>query len=335
MTQAVFTFFNNKCGVGKTTLVYHIAHMFALMGVHVLAVDCDPQANLSAAFLRDEALQTLWDDTTCAQTVYRAVQPMVRKGDYAAPKLQEITPKLHLIAGDLGLSSFEDQLSEQWSNANSDNPDTYGREFDILTAFWRCAQEAATHCQADIIIFDIGPNLGAINRSVLLGTDHVIVPLEADSFSLRGLQYIGPALRDWHTSWAARSAKPFNDYTLPKGDMHVLGYVAMQHQERLYRPVQAYKQWVDRIPSDYRTYIEQTTPDNIPKVEDDPFALALLRHYKSIVPIGQEARKPIFSLTTADGVSGSQMATVRAAYYDFWNLAIRILTQANLSDLVL
>lgn len=334
MTRPVFTFFNVNEGAGKTRLIYNIAHMFAIMGVHVLAVDCDPQAKLSAAFLRDEALQALWDDASCAQTIYRAVQPLTGNGDYVTPKLQEITPKLHLIAGDLGLSSFEDQLSEQWSNANSDNSDTYGQSFDILTAFWRCAQEAASQCEADIIIFDIGPNLGAINRSVLLGTDHVIVPLAADFFSLRGLQNIGPALRVWHKSWETRSAKPFNDYTLPKGDMHVLGYVAMQHQVRLSRPVQAYKQWVDQIPSDYRKYIEETTTDNTPKIEDDPFALALLRHYKSIVPIGQEARKPIFSLKSADGVSGSQMATVRAAYDDFQNLATKILLQANLAHLL-
>ncbi len=335
MSKPVFTFFNNKGGVGKTTLVYHVAHMLALMGIKVLAVDCDPQANLSAAFLQDDELQNLWDDTSCAQTIYRAVQPMVRKGDYVAPRLQQISPNLHLICGDLGLSSFEDQLSEKWAKANDDNQDTYGSAFDVLTAFWRCAQAAATQCQADIIIFDIGPNLGAINRSVLIGTDHVIVPLGADLFSLRGLQNIGPALRDWHRAWETRSAKPFNDYILPKGNMRVLGYVAMHHQERLYRPVQAYKQWVDRIPADYRQYIrEEFNALNIPKVEEDPYALALLRHYKSIIPIGQEARKPIFSLKTADGVSGSQMATVKAAYDDFRALASRILTAANLPQLL-
>ncbi|MBK7000149.1 MAG: ParA family protein [Rhodoferax sp.] len=336
MTKPVFTFFNNKGGVGKTTLVYHIAHMFALMGVCVLVVDCDPQANLSAAFLRDEELQQLWDDTSCPQTIYRAVQPMVRWGNYSTPRLQHISSQLYLIAGDLGLSSFEDQLSEQWSKANDDNINTYSRAFDVLTAFWRCAQEAAHTCRADVIIFDIGPNLGAINRSVLLGTDHVIVPLGADLFSLRGLQNIGPALREWHKSWETRSAKTFSDYTLPKGNMHVLGYVAMQHQERLYRPVQAYKQWVDRIPADYRKYIreEEIDPAKIPRIEEDTYALALLRHYKSIIPIGQEARKPIFSLRTADGVSGSQIATVKAAYDDFQTLAAKILTKANLSELL-
>ncbi|PUE09437.1 hypothetical protein B9Z51_11255 [Limnohabitans sp. T6-5] len=334
MTKPVFTFFNNTGGIGNTTLVYHIAHMFALMGVRVLAVDGDPQARLSAAFLQDEALQTLWDDTTCAQTLYRAVHPMLRKDDYVAPTPKEITPNLHLIAGDLGLSCFEDPLSEQWCKADDNNENTYGRALDILTAFWRCTQEAAANCQAEIILFDIGPNLGAINRSVLLGTDHVIVPLGADVFSLRGLQHTGPALREWRKSWAIRSAKPFKKYTLPKGDMHVLGYVAMQHQERLSRPVQAYKQWIDRIPGDYRQYIEETTSADIPKIEDDSFALAWLRHYKSIMPIGQEARKPIFSLKTADGVSGSQMATVRAAYEDFQNLATHILLKANLAHLL-
>lgn len=333
MSKPVFTFFNNKGGVGKTTLVYHVAHMFALMGIRVLVVDADPQANLSAAFLTDDVLQELWDDSTCAHTIYKAVQPMVRKGDYVTPQLQEISPKLHLITGDLGLSSFEDQLSEQWGKANDDNKDTYSRAFDVLTAFWRCAQDAANTCLADIIIFDIGPNLGAINRSVLLGTDHVIVPLGADLFSLRGLRNIGPALRDWHKSWKTRSAKTFTDYALPNGNMKVLGYVAMQHQERLYRPVQAYKKWVDRIPADYRKYIEEVDPASMPRIEEDPFALALLRHYKSIIPIGQEARKPIYLLKTADGVSGSQMATVRAAYDDFNALTINILKKSGLTSL--
>lgn len=44
---------------------------------------------------------------------------MVRKGDYAPPQLTAINDRLHLLVGDLLLSSSEDQLSEQWNNANS------------------------------------------------------------------------------------------------------------------------------------------------------------------------------------------------------------------------
>jgi cellulose biosynthesis protein BcsQ len=244
--------------------------------------------------LQDDELQRLWM-TPVSATFTELCSPWL-DGGLCQTTIAGNLSRPDLIAGDLGLSSFEDQLSEQWSKANDDNEDAYSRAFDVLTAFWRCAQQAADDIQADLIIFDIGPNLGAINRSVLLGTDHVIVPLGADLFSLRGLQNIGPALRDWHRSWETRSNKPFSDYALPKGDMHVLGYVAMQHQERLYRPVQAYKQWVDRIPADYRQYIldDTSASTSIPKIEDDPYALALLRHHKSIIPIGQK-RGNLFS----------------------------------------
>ena len=335
MPTPTFTFFNNKGGVGKTTLVYHVAHMLAQLGQCVLVVDCDPQANLSAAFLSDETLEKLWDAPKRITTIYRSVQPMVRKGDFAAPELQTIHERLHLLAGDLLLSSFEDQLSEQWINANSDSVDVYGRAFDILTAFWRCAQQSAQACKADIVIFDIGPNLGAINRSVLLGTDHIIAVLGADLFSLRGLQNIGPTLRTWQKSWhTRRCGKAFDDYVLPQGNMQVLGYVAMQHQERLSRPVRAYSQWMDRIPRDYRQYVLNqalsTESANIPDIKEDPYCLALLRHYKSIVPISQEVRKPMFDLKSADGVSGSQITTVRAAHADFQTLSKRILEKAQL-----
>jgi cellulose biosynthesis protein BcsQ len=52
MSIPVITFFNNKGGVGKTSLVYHLSWMFSDLGMRTLAVDLDPQANLSSAFLR-------------------------------------------------------------------------------------------------------------------------------------------------------------------------------------------------------------------------------------------------------------------------------------------
>lgn len=62
MTVPVLTFFNNKAGVGKTSLVYHLAWMLSETGQRVLACDLDPQANLSAAFLDEDRLDTQWND---------------------------------------------------------------------------------------------------------------------------------------------------------------------------------------------------------------------------------------------------------------------------------
>jgi cellulose biosynthesis protein BcsQ len=59
MTAPVLTFFNNKGGVGKTSLIYHLAWMFSSLGKRVVAVDLDPQANLTAAFLDEETIEDL------------------------------------------------------------------------------------------------------------------------------------------------------------------------------------------------------------------------------------------------------------------------------------
>ena len=62
MSIPVIAFFNNKGGVGKTTLVYHLSWAFADLGRHILAVDLDPQANLTASFLNEDQLEELWPE---------------------------------------------------------------------------------------------------------------------------------------------------------------------------------------------------------------------------------------------------------------------------------
>ena len=54
MPVPVLTFFNNKGGVGKTSLVYHLAWMLSDLGHRVLACDFDPQANLTSMFINEE-----------------------------------------------------------------------------------------------------------------------------------------------------------------------------------------------------------------------------------------------------------------------------------------
>src|SRR5262245_6777993 len=102
-------FFNNKGGVGETSLVYHMAWMYADMGQSVLAVDLDPQANLTAAMVDQQRLQVLWDDDDNRPTLYGAISPLMRGlGDIVAPHLESIANKLDLIVGDLAISKFED-----------------------------------------------------------------------------------------------------------------------------------------------------------------------------------------------------------------------------------
>ena len=86
MTVPTIAFFNNKAGVGKTSLVYHVAWMLAERGHRVVAADLDPQANLSAAFLDEDCLEELWSDKRDLPTIYGAVLPIKRGvGDIRDP----------------------------------------------------------------------------------------------------------------------------------------------------------------------------------------------------------------------------------------------------------
>ncbi len=335
MSVPVLTFFNNKGGVGKTSLVYHLAWMLAEMGKHVVAIDLDPQANLTSAFLPEDELEALWepaDGATLDGTVFQCLQPLTDVGDIRSPRTREIHARLHLVPGDLSLARFEGLLSQEWGNAlGSAAP---ARAFRVLSAFWQVAQMAARQHGAEFILADVGPSLGAINRSALIGTDHVVVPLAADMYSLQGLRNLGPTLRDWRADWQQRVANwKEPSFSLPAGRMQPLGYVLMQHVERLARPVRAYRKWADRIPAVYAEAVLQQQVGAPPQQQKqqpvDGQCLARLKHYRSLAPMAQEVRKPIFNLTAAEGAIGSHAAAVRDAYGDFMALATAILTRIN------
>lgn len=335
MTIPTLTFFNNKGGVGKTSLVYHLAWMLSDLGYRVLACDLDPQANLTAAFLDEERLEGLWAEESGASasgsTIMHCLHPLTEVGDIVLPTLAFITPTLGLIPGDLALAGFEDTLSAEWPNALGSS---LYRPFRILTAFWTIMQDGAGQMNAQIILADVGPNLGAINRSALIATDAMIVPLGADLFSLQGLRNLGPTLRRWRTEWQQRR-EHWTDpsFPLPGGDMRPIGYVVQQHGVRLNRPVQAYDKWVNRMPEGYARHLLGDTTGPYPRTpaQDERHALATVKHYQSLVPMAQEARKPIFHLTTADGAIGSHAAAATAARRDFRDLAQKIAAKIPLA----
>lgn len=331
MRVPVIAFFNNKGGVGKTSLVYHIAWMLADRGLRVVAADLDPQANLTAAFLDEDRLEELWPDGEHSETVLGAAEPLLRGiGDVRTPHLELIDPeeRLALLVGDLGLSGFEDELSSQWP----DCLDGKERAFRVMSAFWRIMQQAAGRHEAALVLVDLGPNLGAINRAALISSTHVVIPLSPDLFSLQGLRNLGPAFHRWRREWQDRRGRALLlDFELPPGDMHPIGYIVLQHSVRLDRPVKAYDRWIARIPGQYRESVLGEASDGEVSVAEDPHNLALLKHYRSLMPLAQEARKPIFQLKPGDGAIGAHMAAVVDAYRDFKRLAERVAEGAGVS----
>lgn len=324
--------FNNKGGVGNTTLVYHLAWMLADNGIRTLAVDLDPRANLTAMFLDEDRLEALWPDDDHPDTIYGCIRPILEgTGDIAAPHVERIYAKrdellLGLVPGDLGLSRFEDKLSAAWPRCHNRD----AAAFRTMTAFHRLIEKAG-EWGAEVALIDVGPNLGAINRSALIASDQVVLPLAPDLFSLQGLKNLGPTLREWREIWSQLVGKAPKGLSMPRGSMLPAGYVVMQHGIRDSRPVKAYQRWMEQVPAVYREAVLDERDSRPPSVAKDPYSLALLKHYRSLMPFGMEARKPMFFLKPADGAIGAHGEAVRSCYRDFRALATKVADAAGLA----
>jgi cellulose biosynthesis protein BcsQ len=320
-------FFNNKGGVGKTTLVYHFTYMLAELGHKCLAVDLDPQANLSSMFLSDEELERIYGQDTNRETLISGIKPLDRGvGDIASVKVHEINTNIGLLAGDQDLSLFEDKLNDSWRKCL----DSDEASFRIVSSFSRIIENEAEKFGAEYCIIDVGPNFGALNRATLIAADYIIVSVAPDLFSLQGLKNLGKRLKIWKEEWKDRVFRNrAEDISLPNGEILPLGYVVMQHGIKESRPVQSYLKWANRIPAVFNEYVLGASNSVDKKVEHDENCLALLKHYHSLIPMAMEVRKPIFLLKPADGAIGAHYQAVSRAYSDFKLLTEKITERAN------
>ena len=132
--------FNNKGGVGKTSLVYHLAWMYANLDYNVVVADLDPQANLTSMFLEDEELEHLWADDGTGGTIYSSLRPLLEgTGDVTRPVVAQPSSGVALVPGDMLLSGAEDELGSNWPGCLDVKP----RAFRVLSAIWRVMRMAA------------------------------------------------------------------------------------------------------------------------------------------------------------------------------------------------
>ena len=225
-----------------------------------------------------------------------------------------------MIAGNLALSSYEEDLTRAWLLCLESNE----WAFHVITALWRVIQQTAEDLAADVVLIDLAPNLGAINRAALIASDHVVIPVTPDRASLQGLAHLGATLRSWRDGWKERVAKaPDPALSLPAGTMKPSGYVLLRPVVRLDRPARGLDRRMAELPHAYATAVLGSTtlatyPDN------DPNCLGIVRPYGSLMLMSEEAHKPMFHLKAADGALGSHAKAALEVRRDFEALARRI-----------
>lgn len=300
-------FFNNKGGVGKTTLLYHVAHVLAEDGTKVLMVDADSQCNLTAYSLSERQIERAWDAQ--GNSIWRAIEPVARAiGDIRNRAPTVLNDTLSILPGDLVLSAFEDLLGESWTSAKG------GSEPAIRTqsALFRSVAAAAEKANAEIILIDLGPNLGALNRAMLGGSDYFIVPIAPDLFSIRGTENLGAKLVKWRKEWDQANGSWSGDgVILPQGRPSFAGFITQQHNLRNTQSgmTHGWRIFGSRV----ETAVQRNIVEPLGKLgqvldwEDSTYTLGQVPNLHSLVPYSLEARKPVFSCTQDDGLRGAHI----------------------------
>ena len=219
--------FNHKGGVGKTTLTVNIADALASSGKRVLLVDADPQCNLTSFYLEESTLEKLLEDSNdngTGETLWSAVKPVAqgRGGIAEIPELQ-VAKSIFLLPGDVLLAEYEEVLPLAWTECFA----RMTRGYDITTALSQVVNSIGAKIKADVCLYDVGPNVGALNRAVLLDCDFFITPVAADLFSLRALSTVGRSIAKWISDWEAirKMASETDRARLFKGKPVYLGYI--------------------------------------------------------------------------------------------------------------
>lgn len=209
---------NNKGGVGKTTLTFHLAHALAELGHKTLIVDLDPQCNLTILSMNEETLRRIWveevdfiEDFQSAREKLaphalaelvsrpRSVHFLLKPAEDGAAELgahfppYSLAPNLDLIPGRLTMHLYELKIASRWSDVYQGDP----LAIRTVTKPREIAESYARHNGYSFVIMDTSPSLGALNKVVVSTTDGFVIPCMPDMFSLYGIRNIGNALAIW------------------------------------------------------------------------------------------------------------------------------------------
>ena len=215
----IISLFNNKGGVGKSTLSYHLGCALGEMGKRVLFVDLDPQCNLTINAMFESEIEKIWeeedpymDDFLTAiendpkKTILkspRSVRFLLKPiedgfSDFDVfPPAKQLSSNVYILPGRLSLYKFESKISERWNGLYQ------GDSLSIRTvvAIRTLCEQYAEKYNIDYVIVDTSPSLGIMNKTIISTADGFFVPTFPDMFSLYGIKNIGNSLASWQNEF--------------------------------------------------------------------------------------------------------------------------------------
>ena len=322
----IISLFNNKGGVGKSTLGFHLGHALSELGHKILLVDLDPQCNLTISGLEKEDLHKIWeeedpyiDDYESAIQNSNNYDDIIKKprsihfllkptedglnelSEY--PKPLNLAPNLDLVPGRLSIHKYENRIAERWSGAyQGDN-----LALRTITNIRSICEKLSNKYAYEYVLIDTSPSLGILNKTIISTVDGFIIPAQPDMFSLYGIRNIGNSLELWQkeftTIYSLISTEKRKKF--PNKFVQFLGYTiynAKRYQKtppkNKYNLAQAHYYYVEQIPEVIRNFIKENNRTNLPvdimelPIGDD----AVMHSHNTFPSVAQALKCPMWKV---------------------------------------
>jgi chromosome partitioning protein len=199
----IISIFNNKGGVGKSTITWNLADSLGRKNKKVLLLDFDPQCNLSIAMLgEDEFVQKLpSQNVPYGATIRSFLQRFLQSTggeEVFLHRGKNTSDNVDIIAGDFWLNVYADSL-----NVGADLLSGTGLSRYVAIKKIVELSNKQSNFEYDFVLIDLPPSFGSLVRASFYSSDFYIVPCTSDNFSAYCLGLIGQMVpnfvRDWES----------------------------------------------------------------------------------------------------------------------------------------
>jgi cellulose biosynthesis protein BcsQ len=344
----IISVFNNKGGVGKSTLSFHLAHALSEIGIKTLMVDLDPQSNLTLQCIESESLEKMWieeeayiedyksalDDSGTSfdhflqspRSIHCLLKP-IEDGLYESFMVGEIfqlNNNLGLIPGRLSLHTYEDKIAKSWSEAFMGDP----QAIRLITSIRNLCIEASRKFGYQVAIIDTSPSLGILNRVIISTSTGFFVPCMPDMFSTFGIKNIGQALKLWKsqftTMYSLLSDKKRDSF--PKDFVEFLGFTVYNAKKyegnNDFDLASTHFSYVEKIPEVISKNIPSDCYSHLANlsVKEPIGGKSVMHSHNTLATMAQKYRQPIWKIPDLSSeILGEDRPTIsgnRQVYYN-------------------